>query len=445
MGGVSLASAALTSDSTISRFHWKLELLVGLNVAFSAVETGILTSALAQIVRDWSLSPVQMGAVITGNGVGGLLGALVVGNIADRWGRKISLQIALLLLALGAGLSALAWDLTSLVAFQFLTGMGIGGIAPPTGALVAEFAPAKHRGRLLGLMEVFFISGWLLAATSAYFLIPHFGWRAGFVLGVFPALYIPILRMALPESPRYLISHGRQEEASDIVRSVEGRYGVKLSIGLADPQEAMGAKARFAELWSPELIRRTACTWILWFVLVYSFSGIFMWMPTLLVAAGQGITRSFEFALVITLAQLPGVLAASLLMDRIGRKRILIPALLLCGVASYFFGQDVSPQNLLIWGPLISAGNLGAWSVMLAYTPELFPTRVRGTGAGWASACGRIGAILVPGVMALIIGDWGGSYALLFGMFAAVQIGGGLTVALLGEETVGRTLEEIAT
>ncbi|MBI2954803.1 MAG: MFS transporter [Chloroflexi bacterium] len=435
--------ATESSDSTISMFHWRMEFLLGLYFVFTGATMSTLSSALAQIVRDWSLTPGHAGTVITANAVGSFVGAAIVGNIADRWGRKTALQLVILALALGAGLSAIAWDFPALVAFQFISGLGVGAAPPALATLLTEFAPARYRGRLLGLTNVFYISGWLLATMAAYFLIPQFGWRALFLFALFPIIYLPISRIAIPESPRYLASHGQTDAANEIVRTIHQRYGTRLVIGSIGSKSAESTTKRILELWSPQLIRRTVCTWALWFALVYSFSGIFVWMPTLLSAAGYGVVRSFEFVLVITMAQLPGVIVASFLMDRIGRKRVVVPALLLCGIAAYLFGQATSPQELLVWGSLISVGNLGGWAVMLAYTPELYPTRARGTGAGMASAFGRVGGIAVPGIVGLMLGSWGGSYSLLFWMFAGVLTLGGLTVALFGEETVGRTLEDI--
>jgi putative MFS transporter len=182
--------------------------------------------------------------------------------------------------------------------------------------------------------------------------------------------------------------------------------------------------------------------WILWFAMVYSYYGIFTWLPSLLVAGGHEVIQSFRYVLIITLAQIPGYFTAAYLVDRIGRKATLVPFLIGCAVAAYLFGRATSGAEIIFYGCLISFFNLGAWGVVYTYTPELYPTRMRGTGAGSAAAFGRIGGIVAPIIVGKIIAANLGQQA-VFIQFAAVVVIGAIAVALLGEETKGKSLEEI--
>ena len=201
---------------------------------------------------------------------------------------------------------------------------------------------------------------------------------------------------------------------------------------------------RFMELWSSQYLRRTVMLWVLWFAITYAYYGMFTWLPTLLTEGGRGLTRSFAYVLIITLAQIPGYFSAAYLVDRVGRKWTLVSYLFLTAVGAFFFRNAGGEAEILFWGCFISFFNLGAWGVVYTYTPELYPTRARGTGAGWAAAFGRLGGVFAPLVVGQMIGSWGVGYESVFIMFALVLLVGAINVMLLGEETKGRTLEEIA-
>jgi putative MFS transporter len=176
--------------------------------------------------------------------------------------------------------------------------------------------------------------------------------------------------------------------------------------------------------------------------MVYSYYGIFTWLPSLLVKSGHDLVKSFEFLLYMTLAQIPGYFVAAYLVDRIGRKPTLSGFLAACAGCAYLFGNAVTISDILLWGCLLSFFNLGAWGLLYTYTPEMYPTHARGTGVGSAAAFGRIGGILAPIVVgALFTGP--DTFATIFAMFTAVLLIIALNVMLLGEETMNRSLEEI--
>ena len=336
---------------------------------------------------------------------------------------------------------------------RFLVGLGLGGELPVAAALVSEFAPAKQRGRLLVLLESFWALGWAASAIIAEFLARRaeaagstFPWRSAFLIGALPALYVFVLRRTLPESPRYLSSRGRLGEAEAVIRSIESESGIPPGAGLAPDTDAAstGRRARLRDLFGAGLARRTVMLWLLWFTMAYSYYGIFTWLPTLLAGQGFPLATSFRFTLIITLAQIPGYFTAAYLVEAIGRKATLIPFMLLCAMGSYFFSGARSEHDLILWGCLLSFFNLGAWGVTYGYTPELYPTWLRGTGTGFAAAFGRIGGILAPLAVGKLMGSWGGGFTAVFVMFSAVLALGSASVALLGEETRGRTLEQIS-
>ena len=173
------------------------------------------------------------------------------------------------------------------------------------------------------------------------------------------------------------------------------------------------------------------------------YYGIFTWLPKLLVEQGNTVVKTFEYVLVMIVAQLPGYIAAAALVEKIGRKATLAGFLAACAVCAWFFGQSSSVAEVMAWGSLMSFFNLGAWGVLYTYTPELYPLRFRAFASGWAGAIGRIGGILAPMVVAQMVGGSGG-FGNIFMMFAGVMMLIVLVILALGEETKGRMLEEIS-
>lgn len=427
----------------VSRFHYKLLLITGLGWMFDAMDTGIIAFVLPTLAKAWGLSAAQMGYIGSMGLVGMALGAIFAGTLADRFGRKWLFAATLVIYSVSTGLCSIAWNFESLLFFRFLVGFGLGGQLPVAVTLVSEYSPPAARGKFIVLLESFWGLGWLVAALIAYFVIPYYGWKSAFLIGALPAFYVFHVWRAVPESVRYLTNKGRLEEAHAIVSEMEQASGTKpVQEIVAPPVQAKGATS-FADIWSPQFARRTLVLWLLWFGIVYSYYGIFTWLPSLMVGQGYTVIKSFEYVLIMTLAQLPGYFSAAYLVDRIGRKTTLASFLALSAVSAYFFGQGGTPQTVLLWGSLMSFFNLGAWGVVYTYTPELYPTRIRAFGSGWAAAVGRIGGILAPTVVGyMITGEQGFSH--VFMMFTGVMLVVAVIVWIAGEETKGKSLDEIS-
>lgn len=434
----------------VGSFHYKLLIITGLGWMFDAMDTGIIAFVLPTLAKAWSLTTQEMGLIGSMGLVGMAVGAMLAGELADRFGRKRMFMATLVLYSAATGLCSIAWSFHSLLVFRFLVGFGLGGQLPVAVTLVTEYAPPAVRGRFIVLLESFWGVGWLLAALISYLVIPRFSWHAAFLLGAAPALYVFYIFHWIPESVRYLLTQGRQAEADSIVRRIETSCGLA-PVPMAAPVSTAAAVAvpapqgpiSFLELLRPDFIKRTLMLWCLWFGIVYSYYGIFTWLPSLMVTNGFTQIKSFEYVMLMTLAQLPGYIAAAYCVERFGRKATLVFFLVSCAVCAYFFGQGGSIAIVLAWGCGMSFFNLGAWGVVYSYTPELYPTRIRAMGSGWAAAIGRTGGILAPmlvGIMLASQSDFGD----IFLMFTAVMIGVACVVAILGPETRGLRLDEIS-
>ncbi|MGE4272973.1 MAG: MFS transporter [Desulfitobacterium sp.] len=432
----------------VKRFHYILLLSAGLGWMFDSMDTGIISFVLPVLMKTWGLTPEQVGNIGSIGLVGMALGAIIGGSIADRVGRKKVFAFTLVMYSIATGLCGLAWSYESLLVFRFLVGFGLGGQLPVAVTLVSEFTPAKHRGKFLVLLESFWAIGWLLAAVISYLIIPAFGWHIAFFIGAIPALYVFYLWKYIPESPRFLEENGRLQEAEAVYRMVAGEDAHPLDANLSmdasvvHPKQGVN-RVTLGELFSKKFVRRTVFLWLLWFGIVYSYYGIFTWLPSILAIKGFSLTKSFSYVIVMTLAQIPGYFTAAFFVDRIGRKPTLATFVLGTAASAFFFGQADSVTMILVFGSLMSFFNLGAWGILYTYTPELYPTRARGTGAGWAAGFGRIGGILAPAVVGRMLGA-SISTETVFLMFAGVLVLVVINVLILGEETKGRPMDEVA-
>jgi putative MFS transporter len=441
---VNVSIAQRLDERPLGRFHRHLLLASGLGWMFDAMDVGLVSFVLAALISEWKLRPSQVGLISSAGFLGMFAGALVAGLLADRFGRKPLFQCTLVIYSIATGLCALAGSLGTLLGLRFLVGLGLGGELPVASTLVSEFSPTRRRGLMIVLLESFWAYGWVLAALIGYLLIPRFGWRIAFLIGAVPALYVLILRRSIPESPRFLEAKGRSAEAESVMRQVEEQStqeGVVAVAGTATTALAVGGT--WGELFSKPFRRRTIMLWLIWFGIVFSYYGIFSWLPSLLRVTYPLVT-TFQYTLIITLAQIPGYFSAAWLVERWGRKATLAVYLVLCAVGAYFFRTSTSVAAILIWGCVISFFNLGAWGVLYTYTPELYPTRVRSSGAGSATAFGRIGGIIGPYIVGLLLPTWGAGAGAIFAVFAVVFIAIATIVVIMGEETRGSSLERIA-
>lgn len=427
----------------VGKFHYRLLVITGLGWMFDAMDTGIIAFVLPVLIKTWGLTTAQVGYIGSIGLIGMALGAVLAGTVADRFGRKKVFAATLVIYSVATGFCGLAWSYESLLLFRFLVGFGLGGQLPVAVTLVSEYAPPGARGRFIVLLESFWGVGWLLAAIIAYLIIPRYGWNIAFLIGALPALYVFKIWKSVPESVHYLLGKGRIEEAHQLVCQMEKAAGLVPEEKIIAPLAEKKEQVAFADIWAPQFVKRTIMLWILWFGIVYSYYGIFTWLPSLMVGQGHTVIKTFEYVLIMTLAQLPGYFAAAYLVDRIGRKGTLAGFLAASAICAYFFGQGGSSGTILLWGSLMSFFNLGAWGVVYTYTPELYPTRVRALASGWAAAIGRVGGILAPSVVGyMIIGNDGFNH--VFMMFAAVMFGVAVVVWLFGEETKGKSLQEIS-
>jgi putative MFS transporter len=414
---------------------------------FDSVDLGSLTFVLGSIRTDFGLTTAQLGLLSSMSFVGMFAGAALAGMLADRWGRKLVFQMSMILWGLGSLWCALASSIITLSYARLLLGFGMGMEFPVALAIVSEFLPARRRGRYIAILEGFWPLGFIGAGLLSLILLSEFSWRSVFLCQAIPALFVFIIRFYVPESPRWLADRGRYAEANAVMSRIEEQVARHLSgASLPDPQPLPQYRTTnrfsFLELWSKGYAVRTTMIWLVWFFALLGFYGLTTWLGALLQAAGYSVTKSVSYTLLISLAGIPGFICAAWLIEAWGRKPTAVLMLLGSAVAAFFYGHAATQTQLVIYGLAMQFFLFGMWSVLYAYTPEIYPTRARATGAGCASAIGRIGALIGPYVVGVILPSVGndGVFALGAGSFALAAA----SVAFLGIETKGKSLEAIS-
>lgn len=440
----------------MSRPQFRLLFQGGLGYTFDAMDGAIIAFILPVVTTLWGLSSGQTGLLGSSLLIGYLFGALSAGALGDVIGRKKVMLGALAIYAAATLVAAMSPNWEFLFVFRVLAGFGTGAESAIIAPFLSEFIAAKYRGRFVGSLAGFFSFGYVGAALLGYLVIPTHdaSWRTVQVLTALPIAMLLWWRKSIPESPRYLLAHGRADEAEAVVRRMEleveratGRPLPPVEAAPETPAEEAPAKpagilTNLASLWKGQLAKVTAVVWVLWFALTFAYYGFFTWIPSLLVNEGMTLTKSFGYSLLIYFMQIPGYFSAAFVSEWLDRKKTI--ALYLSGGALAALGLANADGNaqVLLTAALLSFFMNGAYAGLYSYTPEVYATGVRTTGMGAASAFGRIGGILAPIIIGFAYASigFGGVFVMTTAMLSVAVI----SVLLFGLATAGRTLEEIA-
>ena len=391
--------------------HTRLIIGIGIAWLFDAMDVGMLSFVIAALHKEWQLSTVKMGWIGSVSSIGMAVGAILFGMMADRFGRKAILILTLLVFSIGSGISAFATGYGIFLVLRFIIGAGLGGELPVASTLVSESVPVEKRGRSVVLLESFWAAGWLLAAIISYFVMPIWGWRVAIFATGLAGLYAFYFREGIHESRAF-----KKVARPGLIKTL-------------------------TTLWRPPYVRSTLMLWIVWFMVVFSYYGMFLWLPSVMVLKGFSLINSFGYVLIMTLAQLPGYFVAAWLIEKWGRKTVLSLFLLGTAGSALGFGMATGLPMLLTAGMLLSFFNLGAWGALYAYSPEQYPTIVRSSGSGMAAGIGRIGGIVGPLLVGHLLGaNW--SVTGIFGIFTASILVAIVAIIFLGKETMGVKLAD---
>jgi putative MFS transporter len=405
------------------------------------------TFLLAPIRDEFGLSAQLTGLIGTMSFLGMFISAGLSGILGDKYGRKSILLLGIA--TWGAGSFLLAWspNITIFYISRVLLGLGMGAHFPMSQSMLSEFVPSQYRGRYISLLEGGFPISFLVAGIISYLVLQVAGWRMVFLIQGLGALYYFWVKAMIPESARWCESVGDLERANVVLGEMESQVSkvINKPLPAPAPETSIGISATsfsFFELWTKEYRMRTIMIWTLWFTALFGFYSLTTWISALLVKSGFSIVKSAGFTILMSLPGIPGYLCAAFLVDRVGRKPMVSGYLLMAALACYFYGQSTTFAAVVGWGIVMQFFMFGMWSLLYTYSPELYPTRARATGCGFASSLGRLGALIGPFVVGTILGRVGTSGVFTLG--AVIIAIGALTVIAIGPETRLKTLEQIS-
>jgi putative MFS transporter len=432
----------------LSSWQIKTRIIVGTATFFDAFDALSITYVLPAVVPAWKLSPGAIGWLISSGFLGQLIGALVGGWLAERIGRRPVIVVAVLWFGLFSLACGWAWDYESLLVLRLLQGLGLGAEVPVAATYISELARAKGRGQFVLLFELVFPIGLVAVAIMGRWIVPV-GWQYLFFVGGVPALFALFMMRNLPESPRWLASRGRVDDAARAMAFIEKEVlaatGKPLPPPEAAPKAAVAERGTWLELFSDVYRRRTLVIWVAWFATYFANYGLTTWLPTIY----RGVFKlpledALNYGLITQACGLFTSFACALLIDRVGRRIWFATAF--AGAAAalltlWWIGPS-SAERILVFAILT---NLCISTLSLAlylYTAELYPTRIRALGTSTGTAWLRLASILGPQVFGNTVGS--GSIGGAFLVFGLVVLVASVVVALFATETKSRVLEEIS-
>jgi putative MFS transporter len=435
-------AAARLDRLPIGPFHWRVLRLVGAGMFFDSFDNSMMGGVLAALVGSGWSNMALNARFISATFIGLTIGAALAGLAGDRLGRRFAYQFNLLLFGVMCLVASVAPSMDWLIAIRCLMGVGLGAEFVVGYGMMAEFVPPANRGRFTTILNVVSSSGTFVVALVGLVVIPLVGWRAMFAIGGCGALWVWWLRRKLPESPRWLESVGRTEEAEDTLRAIEQE-----AVGPLPPVIVTTVPSQqrvpITILFTRPVIRRTllaVAVNVTCLVGVYSFSA---WIPSFFVREGLSVTKSLGFATAMATGTIVGPLIGVLIADRVGRRQGIMAAGLGCSCIGAIYPFLTAPLAIMGCGFLL----VSCMSLFLAlglggYTPELFPTAYRFRGSGLAQMAGRGALIGTPYVVLSLFSAFG--IAGVVAMIATLYFTLVLIVAIFGIETNQKSLEDLA-
>lgn len=426
-----------------------IRVVIGSATFFDAYTVLAIAFAMPQLSSEWHLNAGEIGMILSAGYVGQIFGSLFFGHLAERIGRLPVLLFTILLFVSMDIACLFAWGATSMIIFRFIQGIGTGGEVPVASAYINEFVGARKRGRFFLLYEVIFPVGLMFAGIAGYFLVPVVGWKAMFIVGIVPALLTIPMRLLMPESPRWLASRGHVHKAETVVSMLE-KEAVKAGHTLSEPvvrpvDPKATARTDWRELFSGIYKKRTFMIWMLWICVYMVNNGLVTWLPTLYKQTfNLPLQTSLAYGWVTSAVGVVASVLCALLIDRVGRKRWYTFAFLAATVPLVILTAlgAVSATQVVVFASIAYAILQTISFSLYLYSAELYPTRLRAIGTGFGSAWLRAGSAIGPILVGWIVDNYG--ISLVFTVFAAVALIGGLVAIFFAIETKGRVLEELS-
>jgi putative MFS transporter len=443
--GLAVDAGARLDRLPISSFHYRIFWLVGAGMFFDGYDLYIAGGVLASAIQTKFTTAPQNLQFISLTFVGMTLGSLITGFVGDRFGRRFTYQVNLLIFGLASLAAAFAQDMNQLIACRFVQGLGLGAEIVVGYSTLTEFVPPRTRGRWLAMMAFLTVTGFPVTALLGYIIIPTWGWRPMFIIAGIGSLIVWYLRKNLPESPRWLESQGRTAEAESLMEAIEKESAGGGTLPPIVVPPSLPRVSALDMLRPPLLQRMIVGSWVLITINTLIF-GFVIFLPQFFLRQGLTIASSLAYTLVLSAGSLVGCALGAYLSDAIGRRASIIGASVVTIITGYIyarFNAASDPAIVLSVGCVLIVAIYVQTAILFGvYTPELFPTEIRLRANGICNTLGRAATVVSP----FIVGALMASYNLpgvvwLMIALVLVQI---LMVWAWGVEPRNRGLEDVA-
>jgi putative MFS transporter len=427
----------------LSSFHRRILMLIGIGMFFDGFDVYVAATVLGATLKTGFSTLAQNAQFVSVTFVGMMLGSFITGFLGDRYGRRFTYQANLIIFGLASVAAAFAPSMLVLILLRGVMGLGLGAELVVGYAAMTEFVPPQARGKWVGALSVFVVTSLPFSALASTLIIPRSSWRAMFVLAGLGGLMVWYLRKALPESPRWLESIGRSEEAQAIMKSIEEE--VAREQGPLPPPllSKPGPPTRtVAALLNPALLPRLVVGIVTLIVANTLIYGFVTWLPTFFVTQGRSIASSFLYSFIISAGAPVGSAIGTFTADSWGRKRGIIGASVMTILVGGIYPFIAKPMLLLATGfALVVSIYIQVTLLFAIYVPELFPTDLRMRAAGICNTAGRAATMITPFFVVGLLRSYGiaGVLGMIIGLLV-VQI---IVVLLFGVEPRKRSLEEM--
>ena len=385
--------ADAVSASSLNRHHIGVVAACSLLMAIDGYDVVAYGSVLPMIMSEWDMDPVTAGSLGSLTLIAMLIGGLFISPLADRFGRRPLLIGCLAVASTGSFLCAFASGPVQMGAIRFVIGLALGALVPNMLSLVGEVTPRKYRALFVATVSAFYCLGGVAAAVASIGLESTWGWSGVFYLAGLPLLLIPIYLRALPESPDFLETQGRDEELRKILSTIAP--GVDPS-SLSAPAAPSGQSARLRRLFTNGNAMKSVLIWVFFAMCMLLSYGLNTWLPKLMQTAGYSLSSALWTLVVLNAGGFVGAVVGGWIAGRTSYRSTMVAYFLMAVFA--LVGLSFNPGTVLINLFLFIAGaaSIGTLALVHAFAVEYYPSAVRSVGVGWAAGIGRLGAIAGP-------------------------------------------------